>query len=120
MENSPLPLFANAQVLEISAPFADLWYPEFWEDLGNVGAQLITLRLEVIEGMRPAAAESVEELVRTRFHKGMPLRKLERMMFEGADKEDEEKAKMLWEEFRAGLDIDQYVVDTIPPNGDHQ
>lgn len=39
----------------------------------------------------------------------MPLSKPERMTFEGADREDEEKAKKLWEEFRTGLDIDQYL-----------
>ena len=111
MVDSPLPLFVNAKFLEISAPFADLWYPELWEDLGNVGSQLVTIRLKVIEGMGPAVAESVEKLAGTRFHKGVPLRKLERMMFEGMSKEDEGKAKTPWEQFRAGLDIDQYVVD---------
>ena len=34
---SPLPLFVNAKVLEIGAFFADLWYKDFWEDLGEVG-----------------------------------------------------------------------------------
>lgn len=30
MEVSPLPLFANAKVLEIGASFASPWYRDFW------------------------------------------------------------------------------------------
>jgi len=108
-EASPLSLFVNAKVLEIGASFADLWYPGFWKDLGKVGPQLTTLRLEVTEGMEPAVATSVGRLVRAIFNKGVPLVKLERMRFEGMSEEEEEKAKKLWEGFLAGLDIDQYL-----------
>jgi len=110
MEVSPLPLFVNAKVLEIGASFAALWYRDFWKDLGKVGPQLTTLRLEVIEGMKPAVAKSVEKFARARFSKGTPVAKLERMTFEKMSGEDEEKAKKLWEEFRAGLKIDQYLL----------
>ena len=110
MELSPLPLFVNAKVLEIGASFAGLWYRDFWKDLGKVGPQLTTLRLEVIEGMKPMVAKSVEKFAKARFNKGTPVAKLERMTFEEMNKEDEEKAKKLWEEFRAGLNIDQYLV----------
>jgi len=109
-EGSPLSLFVNAKVLEIGVPFADLWYSDFWKDVGKVGPQLTTLRLEVIEGMNPAVAKSVREFARERFNKGVPLGKLERMRFEGMSEEDEEKAKERWDEFWAGLDIDQYLV----------
>ena len=104
---SPLPLFVNAEVLEIDASFAALWY--FWEDLVKVGPQLITLRLEVIEGEDWEITESVKKFAKERFKKGMPLTNLERMTFKGASKEDEEKANKLWEEFRADLDIDRYL-----------
>ena len=105
----PPSLLVNAKVLEIGASFVKLWFPEFRKDLGKVGPHLNTLRLEVIEGMNPAVAKSVEKLVRARFSRGMPLAKLERMRFEGVDEEDEEKAEKLWEVFRAGLNIDQYL-----------
>ena len=104
---SPLALFGNAKVLEIGASFAGLWYPDFWEDLGEVGPRLTTLRLEVIEGMKPTVATSVEKFVRSRFNKGAPLAKLESMTFERMIGEEEEKAKKLWKRFRALLNIDQ-------------
>ena len=110
MVASPLPLFVNAKVLEIGASFAGLWYRDFWKDLRKVAPQLTTLRLEVIEGMKPAVAKSVGGFARTRFNEGMPLAKLERMTFEEGSEEDEEKAKKLWEKYRAGLKIDQYLV----------
>ena len=103
---SPLALFSSAEVLEIGASFAGLWYYDFWGDLEKVGPQLATLRLEVIEGMEPSVAKSVETLARARYNKGMPLTTLERMTFEETSEEDEKKAKKLWEAFRAGLSID--------------
>ena len=106
---SPLVLFSGASVLEISASFASPWYRDFWGDLGKVGPQLTTLRLEVVEGMEPGVATSAEKFVRARFNGGTPLTKLERMTFEDMSEEDEEKAKQLWEEFRASLSIDQYL-----------
>ena len=106
---SPLALFSSAKVLEIAASFAGPWYHDFWGDLEKVGPQLATLRLEVIEGMEPAVSKLVERLARARFNKGMPLTTLERMTFEETKEEDEEKAKRLWEEFRAGLSIGQYL-----------
>ena len=109
MEVSPFPFFANAKILEISASFASAWHRDLWKDLGKVGPQLTTLRLEVTEGMDPRIVESVKEFAKARFQKGMSLTKLERMAFEGMSEEDEEKAKKLWEEFRAGLDVDQYL-----------
>jgi len=109
LEASPLPLFVNAKVLEVGASFAYRWYRDFWKDLRKVGPQLTTLRLEVIEGMKSAVATSVEKLVKARFKKGMPLEKLERMRFEGMSEEDEEKAKKLWDKFRASLDVDLYL-----------
>lgn len=111
---SPLPLFMDAKVLEIGAPFTGFWYHDLWEDLKKVGPQLATLRLEVIEGMDPQVAKSVKKLVKARFKKGMPLKKLERMEFEGMPERDEEEAKKLWEEFRAGLNIDQYLFTNRP------
>ena len=108
---SPLPLFVNAKVLEIGVSFAGLWYHDFWKDIGKVGPQLTTLRLEVIERTKLAIATSVEKLVRERFERGMPLTKVERMAFERMSGEREGKAKRLWGEFRAGLDIDQYLSD---------
>jgi hypothetical protein len=60
MEVSPLPLFVNAEILETGASFASLWYRDFWKDLEKVGPQLTTLRLEVVEGMKPSVAESME------------------------------------------------------------
>ena len=110
MKVSPLPLFANAKILEIGASFASPWYRDFWKDLEKVGPQLNTLRLEVTEGTSPAVVESVKEFAKARFQNGMPLKKLERMASEGMNEEGEEKAKRLWEEFRAGLDIDQYLI----------
>ena len=110
MKVSPLPLFTNAKILEISASFASPWYRNFWEDLGKVGSQLTTLRLEVTGGMTPAVVKSVKEFAKVRLKKGMPLAKLERMTSEGTSKEDEEKAKKLWKRFRAGLNIDQYLI----------
>jgi len=106
---SPLVLFSSAEVVEIGAPFAGPWYRNFWKHLEKVGPQLTTLRLEIIEGIGPAVAESVEKLTRARFNNGTPLTKLERMRFEEMSEEDEEKAKRLWEEFRTGLSIDQYL-----------
>jgi hypothetical protein len=54
-------------------------------------------------------AESVEKFAQARLEKGMPLRHLEKMEFEGMSEEDEEKAKKFWEEFRASLKIDEYL-----------
>ena len=107
---SPLPLFVDAKVLEIGAFFADCWYRYFWEDLEKIRPQLTTLRLDVIEGMDPTVAELVKWFVKARLREGMPLAVVERMTFEGMDEEDETKAKRLWEEYRASLDIDQYLV----------
>ena len=109
MEISPLPLFVNAKVLEIGASFADLWYTDFWKDLEKVGPQLTTLRLEITEGMKPEVVGLVEGLARARFRNGTRLAKLERMTFEGVSEEEEEKAKKLWEQFRAGLNIGEYI-----------
>ena len=109
METSPLPLFKNAKVLEIGASFADLWYTEFWKDLERVEPQLTTLRLEITEGMKPEVVGLVEGLARARSRNGTPLAKLERMTVEGVSEEDEEKAKKLWEQFRAGLNVDEYL-----------
>ena len=99
----------DAKVLEIGAPFTSLWYHDLWKDLAKVGPRLTTLRLEVITGMIPEVAVSVKGFVRARFRKGVPLTKLERMTFGGMSKRKEEGAKKLWEEFRAGLDIDRYL-----------
>ena len=110
MEVLPLPLFVKAKVLEIGASFARIGYPYFWGDLEKAGPQLTTLRLEVTRWMDPGVSMSVEEFVKARFNRGMPLRRLERMVFGGMKREREEGAKKLWEEFRAGLDIDQYLV----------
>ena len=107
---SPLSLFVNAKVLEIGASFAGLRYHDFWKDVEKVGPQLTTLRLEVTEATKPVIAKSVEKLVRERFNKGMPLSKLERMRFEEMSEEAKEKAKELWSEFLAGLNVDQYLV----------
>ena len=106
---SPLPFFVNAKALEVGAPFACRWYRNFWKVLRKVGPQLAILHLEVVEGMEPAVAKSVKKFFKARFNKSMPLEKLERMTFGGMSEEGEEKAKMLWEEFRAGLKIDQYL-----------
>ena len=107
---SPLPLFANATVLELGASFADRWYLNFWDDLNKIGPQLTTLRLEVAEGMdMEMLADSVKEFIKTRVEKGMPLARLEMMKFEGMDEEEERRSERLWEEFRASLDIDQYL-----------
>jgi hypothetical protein len=65
-EVSPLPLFVNAKVFEIGASFADPWYHNFWKDVENIGPQLTTLRLEVIEGMAPMMATSVKKFVKAR------------------------------------------------------
>jgi len=107
MKAFPPSLFMKAKVLEIGACFARLGYPDFWEDLEQVGPQLVTLRLEVIKGMKPVIAQSVEKFVKARFDKGVPLAQVERMRFEGV--EDEEKTENLWKEFRGGLNIDQYL-----------
>ena len=109
MEVSPFPLFVNATILEVGASFAKSWYHGFWEDIEKVGPQLTTLRLEVVEGMDPAVTKSLKRLAKVRFKKGMPLTKLERMKFEGVNEEDDVKAKRLWEEFRVGLGVDQYL-----------
>ncbi|KAF9781575.1 hypothetical protein BJ322DRAFT_1077010 [Thelephora terrestris] len=107
---SPLPLFVNAKVLEISASFANRWYLNFQEDLEKIGPQLTTLRLEVVEGMNAGMmAQSVKRFVEARLKKGMPLIRLEKMMFEGMSEEGEANAERLWEEFRASLHIDQYL-----------
>ena len=110
MDISPLPLYSNAKILEICVSFASNWYRGFWKDLEGVGPQLTTLRLEVTDKMSPEIARSVKKFVRARLQKGTPLEKLERMTFDGMSEEDEEKAKRLWEEFRAILDIDNYLV----------
>ena len=104
-----MPLFVNAKILEICASFASPWYCNFWNDLAKIGQQLTTLRLEVIEGTNPGVAKLVEGFAKAGFQKGMPLSKLERMTFGGTNREDEEKAKKLWEEFRTGLDIDHHL-----------
>ena len=114
LNSSPLPLLVNAKVLEINASFAGRWYRNFWDDLEKIGPQLTTLRLEVTEGMDPGVATSVKKFVRARLEKGMPLTKLERMAFGGVRDEDERKANKLWEEFRARLDIDQYLASQWP------
>ena len=54
-------------------------------------------------------AKWVKNFVRTRLKKGMLLRGLERMTFEGRGEEYKVRAKILWEEFRASLDIDKYL-----------
>ena len=109
MEVSPFPLLANAKILEIGASFASSWYCDLWGDLGKVGPQLTTLRLEVAKEMDPGDVESVRKFVKARFQMGMPLTKLERMASEGMSEEDEEKAKKLWEAFWADLYVDQYL-----------
>ena len=103
---SPLPLFARAKVLEICVSFAGLPYRDFWSDLEKIGPQPHTLRLEVVEGMDSAVMESVNKFVEARLERGMPLAKLERMVFEGVSEEEEEGAAKLWGEFQAGLDVD--------------
>ena len=57
MNVSPLPLFSsNAEVLDVGAVFADLWYHDLWNNLENIGPQLTTLHLDVIEGIDPGVA----------------------------------------------------------------
>lgn len=111
-EFSPLPLFVNAKVVEISASFAGPWYDDFRKNMENIGPQLTTLRLEVVERMFPGVATSVEEFAKARMDKGMPLAKLERMEFEEMSEEDEEKAKGLWDKFWAGLNIEPYLLSS--------
>ena len=114
--DSLLPLFANAAVLEIGASFTNFYSYRFWKahglwkDLEGVGPQLTTLRLEVTDIVDRQVAKSVEELVEVRLQKGMPLAKLERMVFEETSEERGEEAEKCWEKFRAGLNIDQYLV----------
>jgi len=111
-----LPLFVNAEVLEIGASFADAYSYKFWKkhgfwkDLEEVGPQLTTLRLEVTRIVHREVAKSVEELFRARLQKGMPLTKLERMMYDETNEEWGEDTEEYWEEFRAGLSIDQYLI----------
>ena len=112
LKASPLPLFEDAKVLEIGASFASFWYRRFWSDIGNIGPQLTTLRLEVVEGMAPEVATSVGEFVETRFEIGMPVNNVERMEFEGMS-EEEEKSKRLWEEFWPGLGICEYCCERL-------
>ena len=110
VEVSLLPLFVNAKVLEIGSSFSHLWSRELWRDLEKTGPQLTTIRLDVVEGMsQTILGESVEKFAQARLEKGMPLSNLERMEYGGMSKENEEKAKRLWEEFRANLDIDKYL-----------
>ena len=113
LDVSHLPLFVNAKILEISATFADRWYFNLWDDLKKIGPQLTTLRLEVTGWMNTEDTEmfagSVKEFVKARLEKGISLKRLERMRFEGMSEEDERKSERLWEEFRASLDIDQYL-----------
>ena len=78
-------------------------------DLEKIETQLTTLRLEVAGRQGQEATELVEKFVRARFNKGMPLAKLERIMFKNTSEEDEEKAKRFWEGLRASLSIDQYL-----------
>ena len=107
---SPLPLFVNAEVLEVNASFADRWYLHFWDDLKKIGPLLTTLCLEVAKGMDIGTfADSVKEFVKARLEQGTPLRGLERMTFEGMSEEDDRKSEKLWKEFWASLDIDQYL-----------
>ena len=110
---SHLPLLANAKILEISASFADRWRLNLWDDLKKIGPQLATLCLEVAGWMdtedTAMFADSVKEFVKARLEKGMPLKGLERMKLEGMSEEDERKSERLWKEFRASLDIDQYI-----------
>ena len=113
LDVSHLPLFVNAKILEISATFADRWYFNLWDDLKKIGPQLTTLRLEVAEWMDTGETEmfvgTVKEFVKARLEKSMPLKGLERMRFEGMSEEDDRKSERLWKEFRASLDIDQYL-----------
>ena len=108
---SPLPLYANAKILEIPVYFARPWYRGFWRDLEGVGPQLTTLRLEVTDDTSSKIARLVKKFIKARFQKGTPFEKLERLTFEGTSEEEEEKAKRLWEEFRASLSsVDRYLI----------
>ena len=68
-EVSPLPLFVDAKVLEIGAPFAGLWYRTFWKEAENIGPQPTTLRLEAIEEITPVVAPLVTKFVEARLKK---------------------------------------------------
>ena len=110
---SLLPLFVNAEVPEISASFADMYYNfwkkcGFWKDLEGVGPQLTTLRLEITEDVDRGVAKLAEKLFDARLQKGMPLTRFE-VVFKVRMK-GTEKTKKLWGEFPVGLDIDQYLV----------
>ena len=79
---SLLPLFVNAEVLEISASFTDMYHNfwkkhGFWKDLEGVGPQLTTLRLEITEDVDRGVAELAEKLFDARLQKGMPLTRFE-------------------------------------------
>jgi len=116
-----LPILQNAEVLEFGAFLTGKHYGfwgkhGFWKDLEKVGPQLTTVRFEVTGRVDWRAAKSVKNLVEARLQGGMPLTRLERMVFEeiGEEwelmgKEREEEAKKHWEKFRAGLDIDRYL-----------
>ena len=78
---SLLQLLVNAEVLEFGASFISTMYCNFWkkhgfwEDLEKVGPQLTTVRLEVAGVVDQKIAKSVENLVKARFRRGMPLTK---------------------------------------------
>jgi len=83
---------ADAHTLEIGRGFAPDFYPDFWDDLKQLGPQLETVRFEIPEETEPfqfdreeykawgGLLDSIEELVTYRFEHGRPFSVVERMV----------------------------------------
>jgi len=110
----------NAHTLEIGDGYFPFWYDDFLDDLKQLGPQLRTIRFAISEELEPfpedddssfwdgELLDSIEDLVRYRFHQGRPLSAVERMVTSKGERANREQ-DFIWRCFYNDRELCKYV-----------
>jgi len=113
-------LLLDAHTLEIGDGYFPSQYDGFLDDLKQLGPQLKIIRFAISEELEPfpedddssprdgQLLDSIEDLVRDRFHQGRPLSAVERMVTNKGERANREQ-DFIWRCFYNGRKIYKYV-----------
>ena len=111
-------LLMDAHTLEIGLGYVPDFYPDFWDDLKELGPQLKTIRFEISEEPEAhdyeheawcrALPENIQELVTHRFEQGRPFSAIERMVVSESERVNQQQ-DFVWRMFYNDYFLDEYV-----------
>jgi len=108
-------LFEDAHTLEIGYPYTACFYPDFLDDLKQLGPQLKTIRFELPAETEPfqgtdkydrwdgCMLDDIEDLVGYRFEQGRPFSSVERMVVSESERTNRLQ-DYVWRCFRGRLE----------------